>query len=146
MKNVNVCAERGRKKDILKYTFIQSLCKIKQQDWSALPSTLAPLPPLNSPPHQVSTFCTGHRHDDSSLARCHLSLGQNPDYSRIGFIWLPWAKTCLEDCTESHSYTHMFCLSHTHTHTQDWTTSQRGPSCLTVVRHCFPGASSDHKL
>lgn len=36
--------EREEKKDILKYTFIQSLRKIKQQNWSAPPSTLAPLP------------------------------------------------------------------------------------------------------
>lgn len=46
MKNVNVCSERGReKKDILKYTFIQSLRKIKQQNWSALPSALLPPSP-----------------------------------------------------------------------------------------------------
>ena len=125
MKNVNVCAaregererrrERERKKDILKYTFIQSLCEIKQQNWSALPSTLALLPPLNSPSHQVSTFHTGHRHDDSSLARCHLSSGQNPGYYGIGFIWLPWAKTCLEESTEPHSQA--LSLSYTHTHT-----------------------------
>lgn len=89
-RNVNVCAggEREGEKDILKYTFIQSRCKIKQQNWSALPSTLAPLPPLDSPPHQVLTFDVGHRHDDSSLACCHFSSGQNADYYRIGWFLL----------------------------------------------------------
>lgn len=88
MRNVNVCAggEREGEKDILKYTFIQSRCEIKQQNWSALPSTLAPLPPLDSPPHQVLTFDVGHRHDDSSLACCHLSSGQKADCYRIGWF------------------------------------------------------------
>lgn len=107
------CLRKEKKKDILKYTFIQSLCKIKQQNWSALPSTLALLPPFNSPPH-LSTFCTGHRHDDSSLACCHLSLGQNPDYYGIGFIWLPWAMKCLAKCTEPISHTHTRKGTHNH--------------------------------
>lgn len=106
------CLRREReKKDILKYTFIQSLCKIKQQNWSTLPSTLALLPPLNSPSHQVLTFRMGHRHDDSGLACCHLSSGQNPVYYAIGFIWLPGAKICLEECTES--YSHPLSVFHT---------------------------------
>ena len=36
--------KRGREKDVLKYTFIQSLSKIKQQNWSTLPSCSAPSP------------------------------------------------------------------------------------------------------
>ena len=116
MKNVNVCAERRGKKDVLKYTFIQSLCEIKQQNWSALASTLAPLPPLDSPTLQVSTFCTGHRHDDLGLACCHLSSGQNHDYYGLGFIWLPWAKKmCLEELHTT-PFTHTHTQTHTHTH------------------------------
>lgn len=60
--------EKEREKDILKYTFIQSLCEIKQHNWSALPSTLALLPPCNSPTHQVLTFHICHRHDDYMLS------------------------------------------------------------------------------
>ncbi|CAB1460057.1 unnamed protein product [Pleuronectes platessa] len=33
---------------------------------------------------RISTFCTGHRHDDLGLACCHLSSGQNHDYYGIG--------------------------------------------------------------
>lgn len=44
-RNVNVC---GGEKDVLKYTFIQSLCEIKQQNWSTLPSSPALLRSLNS--------------------------------------------------------------------------------------------------
>lgn len=101
MKNVNVCSER-EKKDILKYTFIQSLCKIKQQNWSALPSALALLSPLNSPASKVSTFCSGHLQDDSSLVCCHLSSGQNPRYYGMWFVWMPWINTCLEKCMQPH--------------------------------------------
>lgn len=136
--------ERAREKDILKYTFIQRLCKIKQQNWSALPSTLAPLSPLNSPSHQVSTFLIGHRHDDSSLACCHLSSGQNADYYGIGIIWLPWAKMCLEESTESYShYTHKIINSSTGQQSLIKTMNQCSTSTSCIIQqeittHCDP--------
>lgn len=106
MRNVNVCAggEREGEKDILKYTFIQSRCKIKQQNWSALPSTLAPLPPLHSPSSPSIDF---RRWPSpwrlqpgllSPLLRAERWLLQD----RV--VWPPWAKMCLEKRTESHSH------------------------------------------
>lgn len=70
------CQCLGReKKKILKYTFIQSQSKIKQQNWSALPQPLlsASMPHLTT----KSTFYWGHLHNNSRLC-CHLSYGHNP--------------------------------------------------------------------
>lgn len=124
MKNVNVCSERKGKKYILKYTFIQSLCKIKQQNWSALSSTLAPPPPSNLS-HCLLTFCSGHHHDDSNLARCHLSLDQKLSYYGIWFIWQPWAKRFLEECKNKPI----------HSRVPVRYTSESGWVCLGEVRH-----------